>query len=77
MCNWKPYGNLNVTYFEKFFIFSYFGFLLNFNEKKYLNSIPLRSYVVLSVNSLQNRMNSTYDPCFARCMYEFKYICNL
>jgi hypothetical protein len=28
----------------------------------------------LSVNPLPNKMNSTYDHCFARCMYEFKYI---
>jgi len=65
-----------VTNFEKLF-FSYFGFLLNFSDKNYLNSISPRSYVVLNVNLIQNRMNSTYDPCLARSMYEFEYIYNL
>ncbi len=57
MCNWKPYGKFNMTYFEKF-IFFIFWIFVNFSDKKYLNSLSLRSYVVLSVNSLQNRMNS-------------------
>ncbi len=51
--------------------------MFNFDDKNYLNSISLGSYVVLSAKPLQNKMNSTYDHCFARCMYEFKYICNL
>ncbi len=67
---------LNVTNFEKLYIFSYFG-LFNFSDKNRLNSISCGAYVVLSVNALQNKVNSTYDHCFAKGMYEFKYICNL
>jgi hypothetical protein len=71
-----PY--LNVTNFEKlFFFFSYFGFLFNFSEKNHLNSISNGTYVVLNVNPLPNKVSSTYDHCFAKGMYEFKYICNL
>jgi len=66
-----------VTNFENLFFFSYFGFLFNFTYKNHLNSIFHGSYVVLNVNPLQNKANSTYDHCFAKCMYEFKYICNL
>jgi len=69
-----------VTKFEKpffFFFFSYFGFLFNFSDKNRFNSISHGAYVVLSVNPLQNKVNSTSDHCFARGMYEFKYICNL
>ncbi len=57
-------------------MFSYFEFLFNFSDKTHLNLIFPRSYVVFIVNLVQNKLNSTYDHCFARCMYEFKYICN-
>jgi len=67
----------NVTNFEKLYFFSYFGLLFNFSEKNCLNSISCGAYVVLSVNALQNKLNLTYDHCFAKDMYEFKYICNL
>jgi hypothetical protein len=66
----------NVTNFELLLLFAYFGFLFNFTYKDPLNSISPGSYVVLSVNPLQNKVNSTYDHCLARCMYEFKYFCN-
>ncbi len=61
----------------KSYFFSYFVFLFNFNDQNHFNSISPWSYIVLSMNLLQNKVNSTYDHCFARCMYEFKYICNL
>jgi hypothetical protein len=61
---------------KSFSFFSYFGFLFNFSEKNHLNSISDGTYVVLNVNPLQNKVNSTYDHCFAKGMYEFKYICN-
>jgi hypothetical protein len=51
-----------VTNFEKLF-FSYFGFLFNFSDKNHLNSISTRLDVVLSMNLLQNKVNSTYDHC--------------
>jgi hypothetical protein len=79
VCNWKQLTilrYLNVTNFEIFF-FSYFGFLFNFSDKNHLNSLSHGTFVVLSVNLLQNKVNSTYDHCFAKGMYEFKYICNL
>jgi len=68
---------LIVTNFEKLFFFSYFGLLFNFSDKNRLYSISHGAYVVLSVTTLQNKVNSTYDHCFAKGTYEFKCICNL
>jgi len=69
----------DVTNFEKLFLFFPFIFWI-FVELYLQKSLKFNifiSYVVLNVNPLQNKVNSKYDHCFARCMYEFKYICNL
>ncbi len=67
---------LNVTNFEKL-VFFIFWIFVQFSDKNCLNSISHGAYVVLKVNPLQNKVNSTYDHCFAKGMCEFKYICNL